>query len=187
MIAPDSDPLAPLLTVAALHEFGLINSWEIPPVADALLSRGVYSDSIAELATITEPKMSDVAPLLTHAMQECGLARPTRVDAAWAAARWCMHLIASLPDSPRTYINLLLDELVIAALDVLPHVEYWGDGLDAAHFFWIQDEYREPVDNYDTTDARAMADEAERISILDGHARQAAREWLSRHPTPHQS
>lgn len=187
MIAPDSDPLAPLRTVAALHALGVINSWEIPPVADALLSSGVYSDSIAELAAITDAKMSDVAPLLTRAMQECGLTQPTRVEAAWAAARWCMHLIASLPESPRTYVNLLLDELVIAALDVLPHVEYWGDGLDAAHFVWIQDEYREPVDNYDTTDARAMADEAERISILDGHARQAARDWLSRHPWPRQS
>lgn len=187
MIAPDSDPLAPLRTIAALHVLGLINSWEIPPVADAMLSTGVYSDSLAEIAAITEPKMSDVSPLLTRAMQECGLTQPTRVDAAWTAARWCMHLIASLPESPRTCVNLLLDDLVIAALDVLPHDEYWGDGLDAAHFVWIQDEYREPVHNYDTTDDGAMADEAERILILDAHARQAAREWLSRHPTPRQS
>lgn len=184
MIAPDDDPLAPLHTVAALHVLGLIDSWEIPPVADAMLSNGVYSDSLAELATMTDPRMSDVAPLLARAMKECGISQPSRVDAAWTAARWCMHLIASMPNSPRKYVNLLLDDLVIAALDVLPHGEYWGDGLDAAHFVWIQDDYREPVDNYDTTDARAMANETERISILDRLARQAAHEWLSRHPAP---
>lgn len=186
MIAPDDDPLAPLRTVAALHALGLINSWEIPPVADAMLSSGVYSDSLAELAAITDAKMSDVAPLLGRAMRECGVEQPTRIDAAWTAARWCVHLVATMPDSPRKYVNLLLDDLVIAALDVLPHGEYWGDGLDATHFVWIQDDYREPVDNYDTTDARAMANEAERISSLDSLARQAAHEWLSRHPTPHQ-
>lgn len=170
--------LAELRLVGARLVLGRVHSWEIPPVADRALMNRVYTPALAELATLPDPIMSDVAPLLRRAMEELGLALPSRTDAAWQLARSCMERLASGEWPPDRIVEELI-WLVDDVADVLPTRSYVGDGLDAAELigmFWtyLGEDFGDPENH-------RAAIEARRPGLLDSLAREA-RAWLERHP-----
>lgn len=170
--------LAELRLVGARLVLGRVHSWEIPPVADRALMNRVYSPALAELATLPHPIMADVAPLLRRAMEELGLALPSRTEAAWQVARSCIERLAA-GEGPPDWIVEELIWLADAVADVLPTRSSIGDGLDAAKLigvFWMYlgEDYGDP-------ESHRAAIEARRPGLLDSLAREA-RAWLERHP-----
>jgi hypothetical protein len=164
---------------AAKFVLGLIQSWEIPPVADRALSNGEYSPALAELASIVTPIMSDVEPLFIKALAELGLRIPARVDAAWSIVRYCMRLIASNAESLRAALELI-QETSYSMHDVMPDNQYVGDNFDLGSLIGIYWSYTAPNENF--YEGRLITDESERQTILDSLARNEARAWLDRHP-----
>lgn len=174
----DFKPLAELSHWAARFALSLVQSWELPPVADRALSGGAYSPALAELIMLQDPRSSDVDPLFRQALMELGVPLPSRVEAAWVLTRECMERIAADPGSPFELLSFLY-HVHSAAGDVVPDKKYVGDGLDIAKLIGLYWSYTEPNENF--YKGRVITDESERHAILDGLARREARGWLDRH------
>jgi hypothetical protein len=160
-----SDPLRILRLLAASHALGSSKSWEVPPAADRALQGGVYSDALAELAALREPIMSEVAPLLESALNELGEPIPSMFDAVQTLTRYCVERIAESTASPVELLSFLWWDL--AFHKCVPQGKYAGESLDICLLLGIYDSYSEPDEN---------------LNELDRLAREAAKEWLQRHP-----
>jgi hypothetical protein len=182
MTAPDANPRESLRVLAARHVLGVVHSWEFPPVADQALSDGLYSDSLVELASIVNPAMSEVAPVLARAMAELGMPTPARSEAAWCVAERCIRRIAAGHEEPFRPLSLL-EAVCSASQDVLPNRAYVGDGLDLGGLIGIFWHYCEPPRNWFGLDGRRITDEGEWKALLDRMARDESRQWLTRRST----
>jgi hypothetical protein len=170
------DPAAESLLrlIASRQLLGHIHSWDLPPIADQLLSSGVYSDAIFEISVATHAPMSDLAALLRKALQETGVAWPTREEAAWLVARWYITQIAASTGSP---ISLLdgLSRLVTSERTHLNHE------LDASSLLLVNFAFTEEPGDFCEATKRTFATKAEHHAALDLLARRYSREWLRRH------
>lgn len=170
-----------LRLAAAMHFLGLIGSWDVPPVADRALHRGLYTDAVAALAYLANPTRWDVATLAETALVELGDAMPGEGDAAWYVANHVIRRIAESDDPP--FIDLqVLQRLSYAVRGILPDVSYVGDNLDANELVGLYWKYTCPTENRHREENRYFEGEWERLGILDGMSRKAARDWLRRHP-----
>ena len=168
--------------LAAKHALGLASSWEFPPAADRALTHGIYSDALAELASRTETSMSDVGPLFEQAIAELGEQIPPPLESARILTRFCVEEIAQSASSPVDVLAFLWKE--VAYHDAVPRGKCVGEALDISQLMGLYDSYREPNENYYAPEQRLIDDEQERRSLLDRLAREEARVWLARHPTP---
>lgn len=177
-----ADPAAAsvLRLMASRQLLGHIHSWEIPPIADQLLSSGVYSDAIFEISVAKDAPMSDLVPLLKKALGETDVPWPTLVQAGWIVAR---HYITDVSESQQSPTHPLarLNQL---AWDTRTELQSEGviDGLDLGDLLTVYWSYGEPIDRYCDATNRTYASESEKRAALDAHARKVAREWLERHP-----
>lgn len=173
------DPLTEVLALAARQELGCAASSEYPVLADQVLTLGVVTPSLVELATSCGlcPTAADVRPLLAQVVRELGLLWPSRVESAWLVARWTMERIVVGGVPPVEALEVLQ-----GAVSDTPSREYVGDGLDAADLMGIYYLYDEPTSNVDEQTGEVITDEGERRRRLDEHARERARAWLERHP-----
>lgn len=73
--------LAPLRLAAAEYVLDAASSEDLRRVADEALTRGIYSYSLGELGTTTNPTYWVVRPLFQAAMKELGIALPSVQDA----------------------------------------------------------------------------------------------------------
>jgi hypothetical protein len=177
------DAMEVLRFLAAKYALGLARSWELPPAADRALDAGIYSESLAEVASTCDPIMSDVGPLFERAMTELGERIPEQLEAAWILTRFCVEQIAQPTSSPVEVLHFLCWEVdhhhsVPEPKDVV------GEALDISELLGIYHSYSEPNENYYEPEQRLILDERERQSLLDRLARAEARAWLERHPTP---
>src|SRR5688572_12773850 len=117
LIVPE--PRVTIRLHAAAYALRVLNSWDIPPMADRVLSAGLYSDALAQLASTTSPVMSEVGPLFERSLAELGLATPSMADAAWMLARRCMELLVHTDQTPRETLTLL-SNVVNASRGALP-------------------------------------------------------------------
>ena len=182
MTAPDANPRESVRVLAARHVLGVVHSWEFPPVADRALSDGLYSDALAELASIVNPAMCEVAPVFARAMTELGMPTPSRSEAAWCVAEDCIRRIAAGHEEPVHPLSLL-EAVCSASQDVFPNRAYVGDGLDLGgliEIFWY---YFEPAQNWFGLDGRRITDAGEWKALLDRMARDERRQWLTRRST----
>ncbi len=90
-----------LTVVAARYALGIIPSWELPAVADALLDRGCDSRAAIELAILRYPTMADAGPLLERVLEEEGVSRPSVEDAVLTVLRCELDRIARRVVKPR--------------------------------------------------------------------------------------
>lgn len=166
--------------MASRQLLGHIHSWEIPPIADQLLSSGFYSDAIFEISVAQNAPMSDLAPLLGRALQENAVPWPTLEEAGWIVAR---HYITDVSESQQLPIHPLarLNQLT---WDTRTELQSEGviDGLDLGDLLTVYWSYGEPIDRYCDATNRTYASESEKRAALDSLARQYSREWLARHP-----
>jgi hypothetical protein len=182
MNADDPSKLRELRVVAAKYLLGLTESWEIPPIADRLLTNGVYSDALAELFGMKSPTMPTVGPLLEKAIAELHLVLPSKTEAAWYLADHCIRRIISGAEEPYEPL-LLLKDVTHAIRDVLPNKSFVGDCLDVANLIGLFWSYSSPNENYYEAEQRFIYNEGERRAILDKKAREESRLWLVRHPS----
>ncbi|MBU6413178.1 MAG: hypothetical protein KGS45_06865 [Planctomycetes bacterium] len=177
-----ADPAAAsvLRLMASRQLLGHIHSWEIPPIADQLLSSGFYSDAIFEISVAKDAPMSDLAPLLGRALQENAVPWPTRQQAAWIVFRFYITRIAESGESPITPLEHI-SQLVIEfdPEDRWLNVETEFDLTDLIVVRWA---FTERHDDYCEATNRTFATKAEHHAALDSLARQYSREWLARHP-----
>lgn len=172
-----------LRELAAKQVLNLQYSWDVPLIANSLLTKGVYSDSLRELAEQTHPIMPELRPLIESALTELSVVRPNRADAAWFLARTCIQRIAAGQEGRRDSFELLKN-ICDEAIDVLPHHNYVGSGLDLGDLIGIYYSYSEPAENYLEAENRTITDETERRRILDELAKRQCDRWLRRHPEP---
>jgi hypothetical protein len=86
---------SPFLTLAAArYALGLLESWDLPRIADQALDEGEYSPELADVALDRRPVMSTVGPLFERALEQAGLALPAREAAAWTLLRSTMKKVA---------------------------------------------------------------------------------------------
>jgi len=170
---------------AARLALGLVQSWDVPSVADRMLCAGVYTPALAELSLLPQPIMSDVAPLFERAMAELGLLRPSPVAAGWMLARQCVMRIAAGEEEPEEVLReLQCLEWELSAF--LPRGRYVGESLDIGVLIGIRWDYEEFHGGYYGWDGpQSDAEFRELRAKLDGAARREAREWLARHPLEH--
>lgn len=69
--------LTPLRIAAAKYVLDVVSNEDLRRVADEALTRGVYSYSLGELGTTTNPTYWVVRPLFQAAMKELGIALPS--------------------------------------------------------------------------------------------------------------
>lgn len=172
------DPLTEVLTLAARQELGCVESAEYPVLADQVLTLGVVTPSLVELAVSCGlyPTAAEVRSLLVQVVRELGLSWPSRVESAWLIARWTMERIVLGGVPP---VDAL--EALQCAAWTMPIRECVGDGLDAADLMGIYYLYDEPTYNVVEETGEVFTEEAARRRRLDEHAMQRAKEWLERH------
>jgi hypothetical protein len=87
-----------LRTLAARYALGAASAENLIRVADRLLTRGTYSYSLGELATVPNPhaaSLMDVGPLFVAALRELGVPLPaSEADARAVLANRCIWAMA---------------------------------------------------------------------------------------------
>ncbi len=73
--------LAPLRVAAAAYVLDAISNEELRQVADEALTRGVYTWSLGELGTTTDPSQFVVRPLFERTLKELGIPLPSLHEA----------------------------------------------------------------------------------------------------------
>lgn len=180
MEAASAHQLRVLRTLAAKLALGLAKSWELPPAAKLALQRGIYSDALAELASIVDPVMSNVKGLLEQAMIELGERVPEQLEAAQMLTRFSVEDIAMSKSSPRDALAFLW---TVEHHHAIPRGKYVGEALDIGLLMGFHDSYSCPNETFYEPEQRVISDESERRELLDRLAREEARSWLARHPT----
>lgn len=174
-----------LRLIAARIKLGIIDPDDIPPAADQALNAGVYSHSLADLWLLVEPRRSDVGALADGMLAELGL--PV-LDGPGAARFLLRHAIEQIPtESESQGVKDLLEfihQVHSAAAQFVPDRRVVGDNFDIGELIGLYDTFDSPDENYYEPEDRIITDESERRAILSSLARQAAREWLARHPHP---
>lgn len=150
-------------------ELGLINSWDIPPIADRLLQEGHYSDVLAQIASTAHATRSDLAPLMQRLVAENGAKWPTTIDCMRLVIRESLESLCSGSLDPES----ALWPLCKIQINVSSAIQKAGDDglippvreLELACY------------EYDCIDERSpyLLHRAE----LDEQARAAARKWLA--------
>jgi hypothetical protein len=105
-----------LRLAAAWWVLGGLPSWELPPIADALLDRGVYSRATAELASTRYPSMSEAGPLFERLLQENEIGLPSIDDAVWTLLRHHISQIALRAVPCRAGLQRVVDVYYLADL-----------------------------------------------------------------------
>jgi hypothetical protein len=116
-----------LQIAAARHLLGVLTSAELVRVADEALEQGVYSDSLGQLATTTDPVMADVGPLFQKALRELRISLPDEDQAIWLLLR---HLIGRIADGsipPREGVQSVIREVYYPANLHERTTKYVGD------------------------------------------------------------
>lgn len=177
-----ADPAAESLLrlVASKHLLGHLHSWELPPIADQLLSSGLYSDAIFELSVAKDAPMSDVAPLLKKTLNETGVPWPTRQEAAWIVARSYITSIAESNESPFHSLKCLHELEYGTGFD--PRFEKVTGGPNLDELIAIYYSSISPPEDYCDATHRTYANETEQHAALTAQARKVSREWLEKHP-----
>jgi hypothetical protein len=73
---------------AARFMLGSVSSEDLVRIADELLTQGVYSYSLGELATIRNPIMSEASPLFTASLKELRVQTTSKEEAASTIAKY---------------------------------------------------------------------------------------------------
>ena len=169
----------PYLDIAAAkYALGVIQSWELPPVADAALNRGQYSDSLAELASLHDPVMSDAGPLFEAAIAELNMNLPAQDAAIRTIITHYIQLISNGCAAPYDGLHKMMQDVYYGANLYEKSKEYAGDSHGIQHLvgaYYGYDDLRERPHEVSFEDN--FGDSA--IAAFDAHVVQLANEWLT--------
>jgi hypothetical protein len=105
-----------LRILAARDALGIASATELIEAADSLLTRGVYSYSLGQLATVPNPDtacVADVAPWFFGALRELGIRPPSsRQEARAVIATWYIVNIAESTAEPESALEGYSQDLI---------------------------------------------------------------------------
>jgi hypothetical protein len=117
-----------------------ISSEEIVTVANDWLVDGIYSKNFGEFAFISNPIMSDVAPIFKQTMAELGVKEPTRIEAAKIIIRMKLKQVVEKSIPPEEGASFLYWNVHHELMQELPDKKYVGDNLDLQNIFcWLRE------------------------------------------------
>ncbi len=96
---------------AAKYKLDLISSDKLKEDADHSLAAGIYSKSLAELATLDNPIMSEAGPLFESTLQELSIKLPSPDEALNIILHYHINNIAQGNITPREGMKLVIDEV----------------------------------------------------------------------------
>ena len=173
------DTIVPDLEIAAAKfALGIIQSWELPPIADAALNRGQYSDSLVELASLRGAIMSDAGPLFEASMAELKINAPSEDTAIQTVLTHYIQLIADETSSPYDGLHKMMQDVYYGADLYEKTNEYTGDSHGIQHLvgaYYGYDDLRERPHEVSFEDKYGDA----AIGALDAHVIELAKEWLT--------
>ncbi len=106
----------PSIQVAAARlALGVLTSAELVRAADEALELGVYSDSLGELATVSNPIMAEVGPIFLKSLKELGISCPSKEEAAWMLLRHHIARIANETIPAREGLRQMMREVYYPA------------------------------------------------------------------------
>jgi hypothetical protein len=104
-------PLSRFRAIAARYVLETADRMVLVKAANTLLDAGIYTWSVGELATTTEPPERDVRHLFELSLKELGLPLPSPEEAARLLARWHLYGAIEGRESPVQAALRLRDEL----------------------------------------------------------------------------
>jgi hypothetical protein len=98
-----------LRIAAARYALGLITSEELHQAADNALDHGLYSYSLGELATISQPMMAEVGPLFEAVLRELSIPLLSKEDATDLLLKRYIRLIVEETTPPHQGLDHIFD------------------------------------------------------------------------------
>ncbi len=156
---------------------GILPSEDLRRTADEALTRGVYSYSLAELAAVSNPIISDIEPLFLSALKELGIPLPQKEEAVLTVLESLLRSIAEGEAQPHDGLRRVMREVYYGADLYEKSVKYTGDSHGIHHLigcYWAYDDLRERPDEVDFDGKYGE----EAIAGLDAQVVHLATEWI---------
>ena len=173
----------PLRIATARYVLGLELSEALPKVADDALSAGIYSPSLAELATTRNPIMSDVGPFLEKAIHELGMKLPDREQAVDILLRFYISETAAGNVAPREGLYRVVRECYDHHPSSQTRGGVCGEELGIQKlvgYFYGYDDLEERPDEVSFREKFG----AEAMLLVDEEVIREAKGWLKKHSLP---
>lgn len=167
-----------LQIAAARYTLSLLKSWDLPPIADAALNRGIYSPALAQLAAVDDPRMSDVGPLFETALAEVSAGKPSVDGAVWTLLRHYIRQIAEAEIPAREGLRRIMNDVYYPADLYTKSNACAGDSHDVNAFvgsFYEYDDFAGPCS--EASFNGLYGEDAMRA--LDKDVIRLAKEWLA--------
>ncbi len=169
-----------LNVAAARYAIGAITSKELQEAADDALNQGVYSYSLGELATSSEPIMVVAGPLFEAALRELGISRPSKEHAVNLLLEHYVRSIAEERVAAYEGLERIVRELYYPVIEKEKVSRYAGDSRKIHHLlgaYYAYDDLSDRPDevSYDGKFGR------EAVKALDHQVIELAREWNREH------
>jgi hypothetical protein len=172
--------LSILRIAAAKHALDVLESQEIPQLADDALNAGLYSDSLAKLYDVRDPVMADVGPLFESALKELGVGIPTQEDAIFVLLRHYARCILEGVLRPREGLGRIREDVYDPADLHARSKEYTGDSHGIQKLmacYWGYEDLEERPD--EVSFAGKFGQEA--VAALDEEVVNLATAWHRQH------
>jgi len=166
-----------LRLAAARYVLGDLPSEGLARIADTLLTEGVYSPAIGELATTRHHVMADAGPLFEQTLRDLNVDAPSRDEAVWVLLRHHIGRIAYEDVAPREGLQSVLD--VYRRADLYTQSQtYVGDSHGIEQLigaYWIYDDLQAG------SVSQSLESHLEAVRDLDDAVVRAATEWIGQH------
>ena len=124
----------------SLYKLNKLSSDRIVSLANKWLEDGLYTSSLGDLGFVTNPIMSDVAPIFENAMKELGLKEPNKLEAAKILIRMTLNQIVEKDIPPDKGASFLYWDVHHEITDEFPDKKYVGDNLGLEQIFcWLRE------------------------------------------------
>ncbi len=123
-----------------MFKLNQISSEDIVMITNDWLNDGLYTKSLGEFVFISNPIMSEVAPIFQQTMNELGLNEPTRLEAAKTVIQMKLEKLVERVISPEEGASFIYWHVYHELLNEFPDKEFVGDNLGLENIFcWLRE------------------------------------------------
>ena len=164
---------------AAQYVLGSVPSEELKRAADQALDAGVVTPSLAELACIIHPIMSETGPLFEAMLRELSIQVPSKEEAIWIVLRHWLTEISEGRLDPMDGMARVMSEVYDPANLHGRTKSYVGDSHDLqgliGNYYTVDDGDIARIASYGLHDETKLLKET-RMNMV-----RQAKEWLAKH------
>lgn len=162
------------------YRLGLEDTESLIRAANSLLADGHTEPAIIELSLLESPIMTEAAPIFKRACAQLGVKIPDEREAITEVLRGLVEAIASGSLSPRTGLELVMQEVYWPHVSKERDAQYVGDSVGLEHLigaYWGYDDLtgRPQEVSFDGKYGPKA------IAAWEQYVRQQARNWLQRY------